>query len=159
MLDLESILADVKPSLSLDEWSFAAKEARKQVRILLAEDSSVIRAKMVRKIRAAGYTQLLDFRNGLEAWEYIEACSPDERPHLVLTDVEMPHLDGLHLCRRIREHEALKDLPVILFSSLINDRTRNKGVQVGATAQISKPQFGMVVDVCDQLLGIESEDE
>lgn len=159
MLDLESIVADVKPSLSMDGWNVESKEARNQARIVLAEDSSVIRSKMVRRIKDAGYTQLLDFRNGLEAWEHIEACSPEELPHLLLTDVEMPHLDGLHLCRRVREHPEIKDIPVILFSSLINDRTRNKGMQVGASEQISKPQFGMVVNVCDRLLGIDTGEQ
>ena len=59
----------------------------------------------------------------------------------MVSDIEMPRMDGFTLTRRIREHAVLRELPVILFSSLISKDNEKKGKQVGATAQISKPQW------------------
>ncbi|MEM9381215.1 MAG: chemotaxis protein [Planctomycetota bacterium] len=156
MLDLELILSQVKPGAAWDAAPIEAREERTRARILVADDSDAIRARIVSTLRAAGYTDLTEFRSGAEVWEHIEACSPDNDPDLVVTDIEMPQLDGLHLTKKIRGHHRLADIPVILFSSLVNDRTRHKGEQVGATAQISKPQLPQAVELMDRLLGIES---
>ena len=59
---------------------------------------------------------------------------------LILMDVQMPHMDGLTLCKQIKDDPALKELPVLLFSSLITDKLRHKGEAVGADDQISKPE-------------------
>jgi two-component system chemotaxis response regulator CheV len=64
-----------------------------------------------------------------------------EEVAVVISDIEMPRMDGLTLTRRIREHAVLKNIPVVLFSSLISPDNEKKGRQVGATAQISKPHW------------------
>ena len=69
-----------------------------------------------------------------------------------VTDIEMPQMDGHHLTRKIKEHEDLKKLPVIIFSSLITDALRHKGENVGAEDQISKPEIAELILRMDQLL-------
>lgn len=152
MIDLENILAQIKPELAMVSTALTPIDARADKRIVVAEDSDLIRAKIVRLLAESGYSGVSDFRNGLDAWNYIVASPREELPELVVTDIEMPMLDGLHLCKRIRAHAEIGDIPVVLFSSLVNDRTRNKGEQVGASAQISKPQLTEVVHLADSFL-------
>ena len=72
--------------------------------------------------------------------------------HLVITDIEMPIMDGLHLTKQIKQHPVLAQLPVIIFSSLITDDLRHKGVTVGADAQVSKPEIGELITSIDRFL-------
>ena len=157
MLDLESILLQVKPEMRMDEEGIEFMTQRAEARIVVAEDSDMIRNKILMILQAAGYTNVHDFCNGALAWDFIRKAEQNSLPDLVVTDIEMPQLDGLHLCKKVREYAPIASIPVILFSSLVNKRTLNKGEQVGATAQISKPQLASVVKLADQLLGIEAE--
>ena len=70
----------------------------------------------------------------------------------VITDFEMPQMDGHRLTNLIKTDDALKKLPVVIFSSLVNDEMRRKGEQLGANAQLSKPEIGQLVHAIDQLL-------
>ena len=76
----------------------------------------------------------------------------DEHVKLVITDIEMPQMDGHHLLKLIREDSATEDIPVIIFSSLINDEMRRKGEALGANAQLSKPEIGNLVRIVDGLV-------
>ena len=87
--------------------------------------------------------------NGRDAWERLEELrkksEEEEKPiesylQCVVSDIEMPQMDGHNLCKRIKEDSVLKKLPVLLFSSLITDKLRHKGNAVGADDQISKPE-------------------
>ena len=70
----------------------------------------------------------------------------------VITDIEMPKMDGHRLLKLIRDDQELRGLPVILFSSLINDEMRSKGEMLGATGQITKPEMNELVDFLDSVL-------
>ena len=70
----------------------------------------------------------------------------------MITDIEMPQMDGHHLTKKIREHSQLGKLPIIIFSSLITDDLRHKGEKVGADAQVSKPEIVKLVHFIDELL-------
>ena len=71
---------------------------------------------------------------------------------LLITDIEMPILDGHTVTRRIKEDPILSNLPVIIFSSLITDDLYHKGEAVGADRQISKPSINELVDAVDSLV-------
>ena len=75
----------------------------------------------------------------------------EEEIQLVITDIEMPQMDGHHLTRKLKENSDLSKLPVIIFSSLITDDLRHKGQVVGADAQVSKPEIDELVRLIDQL--------
>ena len=70
----------------------------------------------------------------------------------MVTDIEMPQMDGHHLTKLIKEDAVLRELPVILFSSLINEEMRRKGEMVGADAQITKPEIANLVALIDRFV-------
>ena len=100
------------------------------------------------------------FPNGQELWNYLSSLrgSDDLRSKvaLVITDIEMPQMDGHRLTKLIKDDKELKQLPVIIFSSLITDEMRRKGKELGADEQMSKPEIGHLVKVIDHLLGQEN---
>ena len=89
--------------------------------------------------------------NGNEAVELLKEKEPGFY-HFVLMDIEMPQMDGYHLTKLIKENDATKDIPVIIFSSLVNEEMRAKGEQLGVDAQLSKPEIVRLVEVLDSLL-------
>jgi len=135
------------------------KVDRASRRVVFAEDSAFMRAQIQAIMIASGYTQVEAYPDGQACWD---AISQGGRPvDVVISDIEMPRMDGLHLTRRIRAHAPLADVPVILFSSLISDDNANKGRAVGATAQVPKPELQEIVRLADRaVLGeaIESVD-
>jgi two-component system chemotaxis response regulator CheV len=94
--------------------------------------------------------------NGQEAYEFLEEAKQegDVNAHVacVISDIEMPRMDGHHLTKLIKTDPVLKALPVILFSSLINEEMKLKGKEVGADAQISKPEIANLVRLIDELV-------
>src|SRR5699024_3311894 len=98
------------------------------------------------------------FENGKEAWNHLEALAldeevnPEDEVNLIITDIEMPQMDGHHLTDKIKNHPQLQGIPVIVFSSLITDDLFHKGEKVGADAQISKPEIVHLVEEIDQLV-------
>ena len=71
----------------------------------------------------------------------------------VITDIEMPIMDGHRLTKLIKSDDATKDIPVVIFSSLVNEEMKRKGEALGADAQLSKPEIGNLVRVVDDLVG------
>lgn len=144
VLDFETILAELLGVEAVDRKTAAAFDAPESVgaavRILVADDSPTVRDSMERLLTHAGYEHVKIVADGQEAWDALQAglAAGDASYDLVLTDVEMPRIDGLHLCARIREDVKLSKIPVILFSSIVRDSTQNKGEAVGANAQIAK---------------------
>lgn len=128
--------------------------------IVFADDSPLIRRMLDDALSAAGYEDRRGFADGQEAWEYLRGptrARGDEALHetvaCVISDIEMPRMDGFTLTRRIREDPVLKDLPVVLFSSLISRDNEKKGRQVGATAQIAKPHWEELTTTLLEVLG------
>ena len=86
--------------------------------------------------------------NGAEALEIFRGNEAD----LVLTDIKMPVMDGHRLTKLVKTDEVLQDIPIVIFSSIVNDEMRLKGEQLGADYQLSKPEIGQLVGVIDELL-------
>lgn len=158
LLDFEKILLEISPESGINKERVkkaGTKEARKNKRILVAEDSPLLRSLLEEILDESGYTELHFFENGKVAWDYLtgeKESNAEKQADLLITDIEMPQMDGLHLTKRIKEHPALKSLPVVIFSSLISDALRHKGETVGADAQITKPQIEVLVETIDSLL-------
>lgn len=160
LLDFEKILVEVDPQagLNADSIKDISQRERKDKNILVAEDSPLLRKMLEETLTRAGYHQLQFFPNGKQAWDYLENMAQQKREkvfehlQLLVTDIEMPQMDGLHLTKRIKEHPLLKQLPVVIFSSLISDDLRHKGETIGANAQVTKPEIGGLVETIDQLV-------
>ena len=70
----------------------------------------------------------------------------------------MPKMDGLTLCRKLKTDYDMEDLPVIMFSSLINEQMRHKCDSVGANASITKPQIAGLVKMIDEFCNVKHYD-
>ncbi|CAM5669044.1 Chemotaxis protein CheV OS=Lysinibacillus sphaericus OX=1421 GN=LS41612_18955 PE=4 SV=1 [Lysinibacillus sphaericus] len=139
LLDFEKIMVDINPEsgINVESVKKLGKRERSEKRILIAEDSPLLRKLLFDTMKEAGYENVEFFENGRDAYEYLDSLAKSgnnvtEHIQLVVTDIEMPQMDGHHLTRKIKEHPDLQKLPVIIFSSLITDDLRHKGDQVGA---------------------------
>lgn len=127
------------------------KENRADVKLFFAEDSAIIRQGIMRVLQKAGYEKVQSFGDGLACWNGIlQAREEGELPVLVVSDIEMPELDGLALCRRVKEDQVLRQIKVVMYSSLINENTSHKCQEVGADDYTSKPDVSKVVALVDQ---------
>ncbi len=158
ILDFEKIITDINPETGLKITEIDALGTREgtETPILIAEDSSLLRKLIVDSLKKAGYENIIKTENGEEAWEYITKCRDagtlDRDVKLLITDIEMPLMDGHRLTKLVKSDETTKQIPVIIFSSLVNEEMKKKGEDLGADAQLSKPEIGNLVKVIDQLL-------
>lgn len=164
ILDFEQIVAQINPETGLKASDVAHMRGRgrNDSPILIAEDSPLLSKMLVNCLEQAGYENVTTTGNGQECWdrlrEYIKSGELDEKVACVITDIEMPQMDGHHLTKLIKESDELKHIPVVIFSSLVNDEMRSKGEQLGADAQLSKPEIGQLVEALDGLIGICKEE-
>ncbi|OOB77750.1 MAG: hypothetical protein BEN19_01265 [Epulopiscium sp. Nuni2H_MBin003] len=127
--------------------------------IILVEDSRAIREMLRCVLEEAGYHNIKQFENGQQAKDYIFDIKNNygakfrQKVDLVVTDIEMPILDGYSLTRSIKEDDILRELPVVIFSSLISEELEHKGKEIGADAQLSKPSMKELVKVISMFFG------
>ena len=158
ILDFEKIVSDINPetglkSTEIDEMGY---RERTDIPVLIAEDSVLLNKLIVESLKKAGYVNLIHTENGQEAYDLIqkfkEQGSLDKHVKCIITDIEMPLMDGHRLTKLIKEDSETKHIPVIIFSSLVNDEMRRKGEALGADAQMSKPEIGNLVRMVDSLV-------
>lgn len=161
MLDFEKIITDISKEENPYEKSkseIVLKAERATKKIYMADDSKTIRTLLKEVLTSAGYKDIRTFDNGKEVLDAImklkeaKGANFTEDVDLLITDIEMPILDGHTVIRRIKEDPVLSDLPVIIFSSLITDDLYHKGESVGADCQISKPSIHELVESVDKLV-------
>ena len=161
VLDFERIVEEICPetSLKMSELAELGERERNTIPITIAEDSPMLQKLVTDALTQSGYTNLHVYSNGQEAWDSLLELKKnngvDYGVKCVITDIEMPQMDGHRLIRLIRSDEALKQLPIIVFSSLINEDMKRKGERLGADAQISKPEIGQLVSCIDNLIAGE----
>lgn len=158
VLDFEKIVAEIAPETTIQVSDVEKLGARPicDSPILVAEDSILLQRMINDCLERAGFTHLINFSNGQEAWDHLHAIRNDsdlfDKIHLVITDIEMPEMDGHRLTKLIKDDPRLKHVPVIIFSSLIDEQMRIKGKELGADEQIAKPEIGRLVGLLDTLL-------
>ncbi|MBQ3901905.1 MAG: chemotaxis protein [Lachnospiraceae bacterium] len=161
ILDFEKIVSNINPETGLkvsdmDGYVQNEEKDRSLSPLVIAEDSPLLSKLIVDCLKKAGYTNLHVFPNGKEAWDYLceenAAGKVQNDVHCIITDIEMPQMDGHRLTKLVKESEKMKPIPVIIFSSLINDDIRRKGESVGADAQLTKPEIGKLVEAVDSLV-------
>ncbi len=160
ILDFEKIVAEIAPetSIQLGEIDALGQRPKSEDRIICVEDSILLAKLIERALRQAGYVNLVQFNNGQEAWNYLHAIKDSEpedlreQAALIITDIEMPKMDGHRLTKLVKSDSNLKQIPLIIFSSLISPEMEIKGKEIGADEQLSKPEIGHLVTVMDELL-------
>ncbi|MDD2732961.1 MAG: chemotaxis protein [Desulfuromonadaceae bacterium] len=165
VLDFEKIVAELcsesalKPLDSLLMHRSETNPDREKRTVLVADDSLFIRKTLCSSLRSAGYT-VIEAENGAEAWNIIQQTiqkasqdGSDFKNHIqmLITDVEMPQMDGLHLTSLVRKEDSLKDLPIAIFSSLASEDNKRKWIGLGANCILTKPDLPRLVDVVDEL--------
>jgi two-component system chemotaxis response regulator CheV len=158
ILDFEKMLFDINPETGIDERKVEHVDRSKHedTPILIAEDSTLLRKMIVECLAKAGFTRINACINGQEAWDHLqhfrENGELNDKVQCIITDIEMPKMDGLTLTRKIKEDRAMQSIPVIVFSSMIDDATSQKCTQVGANAQLSKPDIVRLVSTIDEMM-------
>lgn len=158
VLDFEKIVSEINPEtgLKISDVEHMRGRERSEAPILIAEDSALLSKMIVNCPKQAGYDNITTTDNGQECWEklqsYLKSGNIDDKVACVITDIEMPQMDGHRLTKLIKTDDSLKHIPVVIFSSLVNDEMRRKGEQLGANAQLSKPEIGQLVEAIDGLI-------
>lgn len=158
ILDFEKIVTDISPEtgLKVSEIERLGKRERCDSPILISEDSPLLRKLIEDSLHKAGYVTVISTENGQQAWEKLEEYKKNgnvkEKVHCIITDIEMPLMDGHRLTKLVKSDEELKSIPLVIFSSLINDEMRLKGQALGADAQLTKPEIGNLVQTIDELI-------
>lgn len=164
ILDFEKIVAEINPEtgLKISDVEHMTGRSRVDSPILIAEDSPLLGKMLLDCLKRAGFANIDLTNNGKECWDKLSAYQEqgvlDQKVACVITDIEMPQMDGHHLTKLIKSDEQMMHIPVIIFSSLINDEMRKKGESLGADMQLSKPEIGQLVGAIDQILQIENAD-
>ena len=159
VLDFEKIVAEISPetTIQVSEIDEMGDRPINQAPIVIAEDSVLLQKMILDALQRAGFTDIHMFNNGQECWNYLEEIKDDphvyEQVSLVITDLEMPMMDGHRLTKLIKTDQHLRHIPVVIFSSLIDEQMRAKGKELGADEQLSKPEIGHLVHIMDTLIG------
>ena len=159
LIDFEKMVVEINPEsgINVQQVKKLGERERSDKKIIIAEDSPLLRKLLHDTLTEAGFQRIDFFENGQEALAYLEGIVEANKDikkevQLLVTDIEMPQMDGHHLTKRIKGHKELSVLPVIIFSSLITDDLRHKGQMVGADAQVSKPEIAELISLIDQHL-------
>lgn len=158
ILDFEKIVTDINPEtgLKVADIEELGERHRIDVPILIAEDSPLLNKLIVDSLHKAGYVNLIHTENGQQAYDVIQECKKEgtlkDHVQCIITDIEMPLMDGHRLTKLVKTDDATKDIPIVIFSSLVNDDMKRKGEALGANAQLSKPEIGNLVRVVDELV-------
>lgn len=147
IMDVEKVLADTAQDASSENWFHDVKAKEKQeITVFFADDSMVARNQIIRTLDHMGYNHI-SANNGKEAWdklaEIAKQADVNDLPvsdyiQLILTDVEMPEMDGFVLTKKIKGDERFNHVPVVMHSSLSADSNQNLGKNVGADAYVPK---------------------
>ena len=159
ILDFERIVAEIAPetSIQISEVEQMGPRDRNDRPIWVAEDSALLSKMIENSLRKANYVNLRMFPNGQELWDALSVLPADHELEqdvaLIITDIEMPQMDGHRLTKLVKESGSrFKEVPLVIFSSLISEEMRLKGKDLGADEQLTKPEIGHLVDVMDHLL-------
>ena len=158
ILDFESIVSEISPEtgLKVSEIDALGTRQRNESPILIAEDSALLSKLIIDSLHKAGYINVIKNDNRQEAWDKLEELKRKgtvlDEVKCIITDIEMPVMDGHRLTKLVKSDDVLKEIPLIIFSSLVNEEMRIKGLSLGADAQLSKPEIGNLVRIIDGLI-------
>ena len=158
ILDFEKIVAEINPEtgLKISDVEHMTGRSRVDSPILIAEDSPLLGKMLLDCLKRAGFANIDLTNNGKECWDKLSAYQEqgvlDQKVACVITDIEMPLMDGHRLTKLVKTNDNMKKIPLIIFSSLVNEEMRIKGEQLGADAQLTKPEIGSLVSAIDDLI-------
>jgi len=148
ILDFEKIVCDMNAGAEFEVGAVSEMDTPTGFdfsrKVIVVEDSTFLSKVMLDALKKVGFTNILQFYNGKEAWTHISSLKGTDLSRTlgaVISDIEMPQMDGHTLVRSIRKEKEFANTPIVMFSSLIHDNVRQKGEELGANAQFSRAQL------------------
>ncbi|MCX7672559.1 MAG: chemotaxis protein [Thiobacillaceae bacterium] len=160
MLDVEKILSDTTQYDDAHIYAGLSPLGRADRTVFYADDSSVARRQIARTLEALG-VQGIAAANGRQAWEELQRLAAQAelsgRPlrelfQVILTDVEMPEMDGYVLTKRVKADARFNGIPVLMHSSLSSEANRQLGLSVGVDEYVPKFEPHRLAEVLARLL-------
>ncbi|MEF9982965.1 MAG: chemotaxis protein [Oscillospiraceae bacterium] len=157
ILDFEKIVADISPetSIQISDIDKMGGRVQNDHLIMIAEDSKLLTMLIKQCLNKAGYVNIIAHDNGQELWDHLnemKKTGESKSISCIITDIEMPQMDGHRLTKLIKTDPQLQQIPIVIFSSLISEEMRIKGKQLGADEQISKPEIAKLVTILDRFV-------
>ncbi|MEC1535755.1 chemotaxis protein CheW [Bacillus sonorensis] len=158
--DYEKIIYDLESESGINPYQMRDEKfdkRRTDKKLIIVEDSPLLLRLLVEKLNEAGYNNIMSFENGKDAYDHVMTLIEDgaelqEKVDLMITDIEMPQMDGHRLTKLLKDNPLSAGMPILIFSSLITDDLRHKGEQVGADEQISKPELNELIEKLDKYI-------
>lgn len=159
ILDFEKIICDLNLNPDNENNDFSVLEVGESTdfskHLIIAEDSPFLCKALVESLKNVGFKNIHVYYNGADAWEFIK--SKKGTPQLkevgaIISDIEMPQMDGHTLTRLIKSDKELKTIPVFMFSSLIHENMRGRGDSAGADGQFARSELpGLIAALGEHL--------
>jgi two-component system chemotaxis response regulator CheV len=160
ILDFERIIAELSESSAMQTVDSQVLEDCQvtERKVLVADDSNFIRTSICSTLRNAGYS-VEEAVDGEDAWQIIDRKLTADAFDIdvLITDIEMPKMDGLHLTSRIRKDGRLANLPIFIFSSLASEDNIRKWHSLGANGILTKPDLPRLVKIISELFSNQPE--
>jgi two-component system chemotaxis response regulator CheV len=164
IMDFEKIVSKLNRDAGLDMRGIDKikhlDSATGRKRLVVADDSKFLNKLITDSLAKIGFTNIEAFSNGLDAYEFVNGFRDaggviTDYVACVISDIEMPQMDGHRLTKLIKDDKILRDIPVLLFSSLINEQMVAKCKSVGADGQFSKPQINELIQTLIEIVSNE----
>lgn len=136
VLDLIYLLSQKEPKAEKPDQESKPPEKEKQMQVMIVDDSPSVRLINSKLIKNAGMIPLVA-KDGLEALEQLQTFQ--DLPDVILTDVEMPRMDGYELLASLKKLEILRGIPVIMITSRTSEKHREKAFELGVSEYLTKP--------------------
>lgn len=136
VLDLIHLLNRKKPK-QINQLENVPAKSNQKLRVMIVDDSPSVRHVNSKLIRNQNWEPVVA-KDGMEALELLNS-SPDRRPDVILTDVEMPEMDGYELLASIKQNKDLEKIPVVMITSRASDKHRRKAFDLGVSEYVTKP--------------------
>ena len=155
--DYEKIIYDIESASGVETYHVHQEgfdERRSGKKLIIVEDSPLLMRLLTDVLTEAGYSEIVTFENGKEAYDYIIKLTDNgenlsDHIDMIISDIEMPKMDGHRLTKLLKDNPQSSDVPIMIFSSLITDDLRHRGEVVGADEQISKPEISELIKKVD----------
>lgn len=151
--DYEKIIYDIESASGVETYHVHQEgfdERRAGKKLIIVEDSPLLMRLLTDELTEAGYSEIVTFENGKEAYDYVveltdNGANLSDHIDMIISDIEMPKMDGHRLTKLLKDNPQSSDVPIMIFSSLITDDLRHRGEVVGADEQISKPEISELI--------------
>ncbi|MBL4957599.1 chemotaxis protein CheV [Bacillus velezensis] len=155
--DYEKIIYDIESASGVETYHVHQEgfdERRADKKLIIVEDSPLLMRLLTDELTEAGYSEIVTFENGKEAYDYVVELTDNgenlsDHIDMIISDIEMPKMDGHRLTKLLKDNPQSSDVPIMIFSSLITDDLRHRGEVVGADEQISKPEISELIKKVD----------